>query len=227
MDAVPGEPWDRTATSSEQIAATSDVDLTPSPGSSATQATEDSRTGEPATAVKIDARADEPAQTATAGALPGETPARPADPIVPPPAPARPVGQLLISSDPQSTVSLDGRLVGITPLSLEVVPGRHDVTLTTPDGLRWRGRIDVVTGRSSTVHRNLSAVGSLSVVSDVWAEVSVDGGPAEQTPIHFSRIAAGLHELRAFREGYLPQRLEVLVEEGQTTYLRISMEKRP
>lgn len=159
-----------------------------------------------------------------------ETPARgsaapmePRPPSVPPPAER---GKLLVSSTPNASVFLDSTMMGLTPLALEIAPGTHELTLSTQDGLRWRGRVEIAAGQSSSVHRDLNALGSLTVVSEIWAEVSLDGGPSEQTPIHFPRVAAGLHEIRAFREGYVTQRREILVEEGKTVHLRLNMEKK-
>jgi len=134
---------------------------------------------------------------------------------------------LMATSGPISTVAIDGRVTGITPLTVELEPGTHDIVMTTPDGLRWRGRMSVSAGQNLALHRDLHAVGTLAVVSDVWAEVSLDGGPAEQTPIQFQRVAAGLHELRVFRDGYVPQRLEITIEESKTTPVRLTLERQP
>lgn len=57
--------------------------------------------------------------------------------------------------------------------------------------------------------------------------VSLDGGPSEQTPVDFSKVAAGLHELRAFRDGYVTQTTEIFIEEGKTSYVRLKLEKQP
>ena len=87
--------------------------------------------------------------------------------------------------------------------------------------------MSVSAGQNLALHRDLHAVGTLAVVSDVWAEVSLDGGPAEQTPIQFQRVVAGLHELRVFRDGYVPQRLEITIEESKTTPVRLTLERQP
>jgi serine/threonine protein kinase len=140
-----------------------------------------------------------------------------------PPDP-RNIGLLILDSDPQSSVSLDGKLAGITPLKLEARPGLHGLVMTSPDGLRWRGTVEVTGGATNRIHRRLNATGQLSITSDVWVEVSVDGGQPEQTPVQL-RLAAGLHDLRAFRQGFVTQTLEIVIEEGKTNYLRLQLEK--
>ena len=137
------------------------------------------------------------------------------------------VGRLILESEPTASVSLDGRLVGITPLTVDTHPGTHELVMTHPDGSRWRGRVDVTAGRDVRIERNLGASGQLTVTSDVWVEISLDGGPAEQTPIQFSKVPAGLHELRAFREGFVTQTLEIFIEEGKTHHLRVNLERKP
>lgn len=138
-----------------------------------------------------------------------------------------PHGRLIVSSNPRASVTLDGDLVGVTPLTVETPRGAHEIVMASADGLRWRGKVDVAAGETIELHRELNTRGRLTVTSETWAEVSVDGGPPEQTPIHFSDIAAGLHELRAFREGYVSQRLELFVDEGNTTLIRLKLEKKP
>ena len=135
-------------------------------------------------------------------------------------------GRLVISSSPRSSVSIDGNLAGVTPLDLDAAAGTHVITLASPDGLRWRGRITLAAGETQKIERDLNATGGLTVVADTWAEVSLDQGPPEQTPVHFPRVAAGLHELRAVRDGYVTQTWEIVIDEGKTTSFKVSLVKK-
>jgi serine/threonine protein kinase len=141
--------------------------------------------------------------------------------------PSASVGSLSVTSIPRSSVSLNGNLIGVTPLTLDVDVGTHEVILTGPDGLRWRGRVDVAPGQVHALYQDLNATGGLSVVSDAWAEVSLDERPPEQTPIHFARLTTGIHSLRVFREGYVTQVFEIFIEEGKVSSLRITLVKKP
>jgi serine/threonine protein kinase len=148
--------------------------------------------------------------------------------LAPQPEPPRPqTGSLHLLSKPSATILIDGRLVGSTPLQIQVDAGRHQVVLTTEDGIRWAESVQVNPGETLTLSPNLSGFGSLSVTSEVWAEVSVDGGRVEQTPVFLSRIPAGRHQIRATRSGYKEQILQVLVEEGRTTTVTLKLEKQP
>jgi hypothetical protein len=107
-----------------------------------------------------------------------------------------------------------------------VAPGRHALALTTDDGRRVQQEVEVAAG--ARVERDVTAFpgfGSLSVTSDVWYEVSVDGGPKQQTPLFLSRIAAGRHTVRASRPGYRERNYEIDVKEDDTYRLTVSLEK--
>jgi serine/threonine protein kinase len=137
------------------------------------------------------------------------------------------VGKLVLDSNPEASVSLDNRLIGITPLTLETSPGMHDLVMTSSDGLRWRGKVDVAAEGETRIERDLAAFGQLTITSDVWVEVSLDGGSPEQTPVRFARVPAGLHELRAYREGFVTQTLEIFIEEDKTRHIRVKLERKP
>lgn len=226
-------------------------DTTPTPAAVSATAPDATRTsapdqasGEPGVAADIDrpdvptpaptpqappSAAEEPrAETAPAsGEGAGPSVRQPeAAPPAPEPEPA-PVATLFVTSTPAASVSVDGDLRGITPLTIEATPGSREIVLMSPDGLRWRGRLDVAAGESGELHRDLTATGGLSINSDVWAWVRVDDGPGEQTPVHFPDLAAGLHRLQAWRDGYVTQVLEVFIEEGDTTSVRIALERQP
>jgi len=69
-----------------------------------------------------------------------------------------------------------------------------------------------------------STQGTLSVVSDAWLYVSVDGGPPRQTPFSVF-LAAGPHRLRAQREGYREQVIDVDVVDGETARVTIELSR--
>ncbi len=140
---------------------------------------------------------------------------------------ARVTATVTFDSRPKASVTLDDALVGITPISVETAPGTHDIVMVSSDGKRWRGRVTIAAGEEARVDRDLGAVGRLTVTSDVWVEVSIDGGSPEQTPVQIDDVSTGLHQLRAFREGFVTQTLEVGIEQGRTSHLRIKLERAP
>jgi hypothetical protein len=78
----------------------------------------------------------------------------------------------------------------------------------------------------ATVERNhrFLGFGSLSITSEIWVDVSVDGRPSRPTPVRIDRLVAGKHVVRASRDGFKEQTLEVEVREGETRRLTIRLE---
>lgn len=79
-------------------------------------------------------------------------------------------------------------------------------------------------GASPAVARS-AAFGSLSVSAAAWVEVTVDGGPPEETPVFLPRLAVGRHAVRVSRSGFETQHFDVVVEEGETSRLHVVLER--
>jgi serine/threonine-protein kinase len=121
----------------------------------------------PATAVPASPAAAPAAKTATATPVAPEPAARkpvetkvPAIPKPPPPRPRKAptfVGSLSITSRPAgATVTLDGRVVGVTPLTLpEVAAGSHAVRLDLVGYRVWSASTQVTAGEQKKVNASL------------------------------------------------------------------------
>lgn len=73
-------------------------------------------------------------------------------------------GQLAIRSRPErALVTLDGRVLGQTPLSLEAFVGPHQLTLTLPGHAEYRSEITVEPGQTTTVEPVLTRGNGASV----------------------------------------------------------------
>jgi eukaryotic-like serine/threonine-protein kinase len=156
----------------------------------------------------------------------------PAPPVQPTPSPsavAAPVmapAQLVLESDPTAVVQLDGTRRGRTPLAITALAeGPHQLVLTTDDGRVHEEPVEVRPGETLRRTHRFPGFGGLSVASDVWLEVSVDGGPAQQTPCRFERLLAGRHVVRATRAGYRERVVEAEIREGEMTALRLTPER--
>lgn len=141
------------------------------------------------------------------------------------PAPAK-IGNLVLNATPAAVVTLDGQPRGKTPLTLsDVVAGRHSLVLVAEDGRSFQEELQVAPGATLERHHRFAGFGSLSVTSDVWYEVSIDGGPPLQTPFHVDRLAAGRHTLRASRSGYKEKLSGVEIKEDEAQRLNIVLER--
>jgi len=114
----------------------------------------------PAPPAKPTATTAPPAPAPAAKKKPAPSPVAAATTRKPPPATTKPaafVGSLSVSSRPAgATVTLDGRVVGVTPLTLpEVAAGSHAVRLQLEGYRIWSVSAQVVTGQAKRVNASL------------------------------------------------------------------------
>ncbi len=65
----------------------------------------------------------------------------------------RPRGKLVITSRPYAEVVVDGRKRGNTPVTLNVVAGKHKVVLKRSNGKRWSTTVSVPAGKTQQVSK--------------------------------------------------------------------------
>jgi serine/threonine-protein kinase len=81
---------------------------------------------------------------------------------VPTPAvsPSPLLGWLKILPKPWADVTVDGRVVGQTPLpAIPLAPGSHSVVLTHPDYLPFTRRVEIRVGETATIRLDLTTEG--------------------------------------------------------------------
>lgn len=133
---------------------------------------------------------------------------------------------LVITSSAPGTLTIDGDPRGRTPLTISLEAGTHSVVLSSDDGRMIQEQVTLAAGERVERVLRFPGFGGLSVTSTVWVNVSVDDGPARATPTRFDRLPVGRHVLRAFREGYDEQRIEVEIREGEVTRLNVELKQR-
>jgi serine/threonine-protein kinase len=116
--------------------------------------------------------------------------AAPAAPTVPP----TPV-EILVN--PDVTVSVDGKAVGRSPLTVPLAPGRHMLTfLDEARGLKTARMIDVRSTPDTVTFRIRLGMGSLLVHAPSGAQVSLDGQSLGTAPVSEKTMFEGEHHLR-------------------------------
>ena len=130
-----------------------------------------------------------------------------------------------------STVRIDGRTVGTTPMNgpISVAAGRRVVEATQRGRLPARREI-VLTGRAveRLCLRMPSALGSGSLrvsASTSDALVSIDGQPIGHAPLEH-RITGGSHRLEVTADGYDPFAAEISIVADQRRSLRVELNRR-
>lgn len=108
-------------------------------------------------------------------------------------------GTVTIESRPTGAeIFVDGASKGVTPLTLDLAPGKHELELKRPGASRQIS-LEVTAGQKLTQQidlTNLRAVGTLVVNSTpTGAKVIVDGRDRGVTPVTLSDVTAGAHKV--------------------------------
>ena len=138
-----------------------------------------------------------------------------ADVIVrPPPPPPIPNGTLVLNTHPWARVTIDGRVVGNTPVRMQLPAGTHQIDLFVPQCNRTVSvAVQVQAGETVRITRSGLCTppppppppppnaprGRVWINSTPWSQVRLDGRAIGNTPLVGVYVDAGQHtlELRA------------------------------
>ncbi|HEY7284186.1 MAG TPA: PEGA domain-containing protein [Vicinamibacterales bacterium] len=131
------------------------------------------------------------------------------------------------SSPPGAQVVVDGQVSGVTPLSLALKAGPHNVELRGSGDPR-QIPVTITAGKELSQYielPKLTAFGQLQVRTDpAGANVTVDGIPRGKSPVLVESLAAGEHSVVLEAEGATtPVKQTVAVEAGMTASLVVPM----
>lgn len=149
-----------------------------------------------------------------------------------------------ITSHPDANIVIDGKSVGKTPYYVEnAQPGNVSIQMTAIDsGQSWEGKVNLVSGTLTTVHREFGASpdkshsyslsfeklsnskdSSVNIVSlPASATVSIDGKPQGFTPTSID-VPAGPHVFSFTAPGYQDKIVNAAVQPGYRLNLNLTM----
>jgi hypothetical protein len=137
------------------------------------------------------------------------------------------MGTLVVQTNPSgASVEVDGQPRGVTPLSLELSPGRHTVKLANEGNIRSMPITILAGGQVSQLielPRASSLLGELQVRTEpAGAQVSVDGHMYGRSPLTVEGLAPGAHSVVLENDlGSITQ--DVKIEAGTTASLVVPM----
>lgn len=143
-------------------------------------------------------------------------------------------GTLNISSVPfQCRIFIDGRPTPyVTPATLDsLAVGTHTVRLQKDGYEDWSHAVVIIKGRRLQLKASLvpdkTLAGDIMVQSHPsGAEIFLDGYPTgNRTPATLFNLQAGRHDLTIVREGHADWKGEVVIQEGKTRSLLVTMRK--
>jgi serine/threonine protein kinase len=147
--------------------------------------------------------------------------------IMSPAAAPESLGTLSVQTNPAgATVVIDGQQRGLSPLSLQLKPGRHVVELVTDGDVRSIPVMITPGGQVSQfieIPRAASALGELQIRTEpAGATVTVDGRVLGKSPLTAEGLTPGPHTVTVENElGPVTQR--VTIEAGTTASLVVPM----
>jgi serine/threonine protein kinase len=144
-----------------------------------------------------------------------------------PSAAAEAPGTLVVTTNPAGVpVVVDGQARGVTPLTVELAPGTHELKLEAEGGPRvipFTVTAGSVVSQTLELPRVAPTTGQLSIRSEPpGARVSVDGTPRGTTPLVVDGLAPGAHRI-ALESDVSSVTQEVTVEAGATASLVVPM----
>ncbi|MFC6634653.1 PEGA domain-containing protein [Microbulbifer taiwanensis] len=131
------------------------------------------------------------------------------------------------SNPPGATVTVEGKVLGTTPLNAELIQGDRVVSLSLPEHKTADIPVAVTAGVDQTLAPvDLGAAdGLLRVVSTPeGASVTVDGEFRGHTPLELALSSDGPHQLRFFKDGYTSVERSIDVGAGIERDLNITLD---
>lgn len=125
---------------------------------------------------------------------------------------------LLVTSDPDGAqVSLNGKVMGTTPLALEQLKkGRvYMIAVVKPGYRAATKKVKLERLRQQEAFPLSAAYGYISVNALPWANIIVDGKKIGETPIARYRLPAGRHTLEYSHPDFGSSKEEVTLREGE------------
>jgi len=137
------------------------------------------------------------------------------------------MGTLVVQTNPSgASVEIDGQAHGMTPLSLDLSPGRHTLKLANEGNVRSMPITIVAGGQVSQLielPRAASLLGELQVRTEpAGAQVTVDGHAYGRSPLTVEGLAPGAHSV-VLENDLGSIRQDVKIEAGTTASLVVPL----
>jgi len=129
------------------------------------------------------------------------------------PAMAQQAHVRIISKPVDTKISVDGKLMGKTPLTLNIKPGEHLLLAEKENYIPTKQTLDLDPNEQKKCEIHLTPVNGLILIhSDPsGAEVEIDGASRGKTPLFISDLPLGKYRARFVKAAYIPKEIEIKV----------------
>lgn len=136
---------------------------------------------------------------------------------------------VVVATEPVGAqVSVDGKAAGVSPITLQMQPGEHDIEASKPGFKSVAQKISVENGGQASLRLALAPAGRrqesiIAVATDPkGARLYVDGKLVGETPIKV-KSRPGQHEIRVSLDGYKTRGAKVVLPPGKDFELRVAV----
>ena len=139
---------------------------------------------------------------------------------------APPTGTLNVTATTASTVYVDHKIVGTTPLSIDLPKGKHLVRIVADGYDPFVRRVRVTPDMSQNLNGTLNiGGGTVEFASPIpKATVSIDGGKPQPLPIRLKNITSGEHTWTMDAPRHEERSDSLLFSTGQNLYLYTNLD---
>jgi hypothetical protein len=127
----------------------------------------------------------------------------------------------IVTPVPNAEVFIDGASAGPAPFDHnDLAPGKHYVSVRARGYAEWKREVDLDPATPTTLSAELSASGTVKVLSNVaGAVVLIDGQMVGKTPVVLDNISAGEHLVEVKQAGYLDAKQPFHLDGGEQKIL--------
>ena len=133
----------------------------------------------------------------------------------------------LASTPPDAQVFSGDELLGATPLTVELLQGKHDIRVRADGYKAWQDTVTVVAGEPQAIDniRLEPADATLFLVSDpARANATLNGNFLGLTPLEVPLTPGENAQIRLFKQGYQPASRSVRARSGEQKRLSVNLE---
>ena len=134
---------------------------------------------------------------------------------------------LSLASTPQAQVFSGADLLGTTPLTVELLAGKHELTVRANGYKVWQDTIAVIASEPQEITdiRLEPADATLFLVSDpARANATLNGNFLGLTPLEVSLTPGETAQVRLFKQGYQPASMSVQARSGEQKRVAVNLE---
>ena len=133
----------------------------------------------------------------------------------------------IISEPEGAELLVEDEVIGVTPLTTELLQGRHELRLTLDNHKPWQKTLDILAGSNIELHEiRLQRADAVLIIKSTpdKANVTLNGKYQGQTPLQAAVAPNKQLNIRLFKQGYQRNSRNITLRAGDKKNLTIALE---